>query len=70
MIQLREKNFDAAMKHYGKALEIDPNNVEAHYQKGIVYAFQENWDEALKMNRKALEIDPKHINSQFNIAVV
>jgi tetratricopeptide (TPR) repeat protein len=58
------------MKHYDKALEIDPDNIEAYYQKGIVYAFQENFDEALKMNRKALEIDPKHINSQFNIAVV
>jgi len=55
---------------YDKAIKIDPEIVEAYYQKGIVYAFQEKYDEALKMNRKALDIDPKHINSQFNIAVI
>jgi tetratricopeptide (TPR) repeat protein len=70
MIKIREKKFEEAMAFYAKALEIDPNNLEAHYQKGIVYAFQEKFDEALVENRKALEINHKHANSQFNIAVI
>lgn len=43
-----------------KALEINPNNINAIYYKGIVLEELENHEEAMKCFNKALEINPDY----------
>lgn len=58
-----EPNFQAGIDYLDKALEKDPNFVEAHLLMG---EFQEkllNYDEAIVHYKKAIEINPNHSRS-------
>ena len=47
-----------AIDEYSKAIEIDPENATAYYNRGIVYADLEHPEDALKDYNKAIELDP------------
>lgn len=55
---LREWNFDAAKRHFAKALDLNPNNVFAHLWRAFYYAAIRDYAEALKECRIAYELDP------------
>jgi tetratricopeptide (TPR) repeat protein len=48
---------------YDKTLAIDPNNVDALYEKGVALSKLglSSWEEAMKCYDKALTIDPNHV---------
>ena len=50
--------YQKALQSFNKALELDPNNVEAWYNKGRVLEDIGKDQEALKCFNKALELDP------------
>jgi tetratricopeptide (TPR) repeat protein len=49
----------AALKAYGQALELDPNNAVAYYQRGLLYAHLGRPGEAAADYARAIERDPK-----------
>ena len=51
--------FDEAIDHYRKALEVKPDYAEAHYNLGIALAGRGQVDEAIGQYRKALEINAR-----------
>jgi tetratricopeptide (TPR) repeat protein len=57
------------LKCYDKAIEIDPNDANAWYNKGISLGKLETYEEALKCYDKAIEIDPNHAYAWRNKAV-
>ena len=59
--------FDEAITHYRKALEIDPNYVLAHYSFGPALASRGQFDEAIAHYRKALEIEPDYALGHYNL---
>ncbi|MDI3338652.1 tetratricopeptide repeat protein [Defluviimonas aestuarii] len=53
------KNFDEALKIYGRLLKSNPNIAEAHYQIGRILCQTDAARSALKHLRKATELRPK-----------
>ncbi len=62
--------FDAAIDHYQKALEIKPDYAQAHYNLGIVLAGRGQSDEAIAHYQKALEIKPDFVEAYYNLGTV
>ena len=63
-------NWDLAMKHSLKALELDGKSYEINKQAGLVYYCSQNYEEALKYYEKALFINPiKNFEMNYNIAL-
>lgn len=61
---LKQKgNYTGAVAVYNKALEIDPNYVNALDGKGWALNELGNYTQAISYLNKALEIDPKHIDA-------
>jgi len=53
-------NFGSAIVHYDKALLIQPNNLDAQYDKAVAHFFKKNYNEVLRCLRKILDRDPEH----------
>ena len=51
-------------------MEINQDNLNARYQRAIVFALQKRYDEALTENMAVLEKDPKYTNAAYNIGVI
>ena len=60
--------MDLAMAQFQRALEIQPNNAEAHYNVGIAMADQGRFQEAMDHCRRALKIKPDKIAFQRRLA--
>ena len=63
------EQFDEAIAHYRKALEIKPDNAEAHDNLGIALAGRGQVDEAIAHYRKALEIKPDFAEAHNNLGI-
>jgi tetratricopeptide (TPR) repeat protein len=59
-------NLDAAINHYQKALQIDPEHVLTHNNLGLALVGLGNLDAAINHYRKALQIDPEYLPARIN----
>lgn len=59
-----------AVKAYGKALELDPNNANVLTDQGVMFRALGFYDRALANFEKANKLDPKHLQSLFNTGIV
>jgi tetratricopeptide (TPR) repeat protein len=60
---------DEAIAHYWKALEIEPDYVEAHCNLGLALAGRGQVDEAIAHYWKALEIEPDYVEAHCNLGI-
>jgi tetratricopeptide (TPR) repeat protein len=67
---LNEKDFERAEEVYAKALELNPNIVQAHSALGYIYALQGKLQEALEENLKVLELAPNDYATHKNLAMI
>ena len=58
---------DLAATNYRRALEFDPNNIEAHYNLGLVMLRQWRLAEAVSQFVYTLQIDPTNLRAQQNL---
>jgi len=61
--EFNNKNFDAAIEYYGKAIEADPKNYLLYYQRGLVYSFRRRASLAVKDFSSVLQLNPDHAAS-------
>ncbi len=54
---------EEACRCYDKAIEIEPNNVAAWYNKGLVLDGLNRYDEAIQCYDKVIKIDPNYVNA-------
>ena len=54
-----EKLTDQAIKDYTKAIELDPRDTHAYYNRGNTYYKKGQYDQAIKEYTKAIELNPK-----------
>ncbi|CAG0918529.1 unnamed protein product [Notodromas monacha] len=52
----KAKNFDEALVHYQKAIDIDPTDITFYNNMGAVYFEKKSYDEVLKWCEKAVEV--------------
>ena len=65
-IYIDQKNYDAAIEQFKKAIEAEPNNPEAYIWLGKVYSYKKLYEESCKQTEKGLSIDPKKIDQLKN----
>ena len=51
----RKKDIDGALQKYQRALELQPDNLEAHYNLGLVYAERGQYEEARQQAKIAYD---------------
>jgi Flp pilus assembly protein TadD len=61
--------MDEAIEHYQKALQIKPDNAEAHNNLGLVLAGHGRLDEAIAHYQRAVEIKPHFLEAHYNLGV-
>ncbi|SNB44624.1 lipopolysaccharide assembly protein LapB [Geobacter sp. DSM 9736] len=66
----RQKKYEAAAKFYREALEIDPENLDANYLLGTVFAETGKASEAEPYLVKAAELDPSSPYIKINLGNV
>jgi len=59
--------YDEAIAHLQKALEIDPDDAVAHFNLGTALLHQGRSDEGIIQCQKALEIDPEYALAHYNL---
>jgi tetratricopeptide (TPR) repeat protein len=64
------EEYDKAIECYNRAIEADPNLVDAWHKKGNALYNKENYDEALKSYDRASLINPNHFDSWYKKGVV
>ena len=57
-VSFEEGNFAEAIRHYNRAIEINPRSAYAHAQLGEAQLFQGDWERARLSLRRALELNP------------
>lgn len=54
-------------KAYGKAVELNPDHCEAHFNLGVLYHTHGRLDESIPNYERAIEIDPEHSDAISNL---
>ena len=64
------ERYDDAIKWYGDALRLSPNEVEISTDLGVSYYYTNQPDKALEQFDRSLKIDPKHTKTLLNVGIV
>jgi len=67
---LNEGDLERAEEVYARALELNPNIIQAHSALGYIYALQGKLQEALEENLKVLELAPNDYATHKNLAMI
>ena len=60
------EDFQAAIKHFTKAIELNPKYIIAYAHRGLAYKNLRKYDEAIADYSKAIELDPKYMPAYAN----
>jgi tetratricopeptide (TPR) repeat protein len=64
------ERYDDAVKWYGDALKLAPNDVNVSTDLGISYYYMNQPDKALAQFEQSLRVDPKHTKTLLNVGIV
>ena len=67
---LRAEDYPAAVEAASRAVEYDPEHVDAWINLGIANSRQENWTEAIEAYERAVQLDPLQKKALNNLANV
>lgn len=70
VLRTRRGRRQAALRHAQRAVELAPNDADAHNLLGVVYRTLEDKDGAGAAYRAALAIDPTHALARSNLALL
>jgi tetratricopeptide (TPR) repeat protein len=63
-------HYDEAIKWYGEALALAPNDVNVITDLGVCYYYTNQPDKALEQFNRSLKLDPKHTKTLLNVGIV
>jgi tetratricopeptide (TPR) repeat protein len=64
------ERYDDAIKWYGDALKLAPNDVNVSTDLGVSYYYSNQPDKALSQFDRSLKLDPKHAKTLLNVGIV
>ena len=64
---MRYGDYQAAEKHFDKAIKYDKNNPEAYYGRGCCKANMQQYQDAIVDFQKAVELKPDYADAYFNL---
>jgi len=68
-INFDQKNYDDAIKLYGKALEIRPDALNVRTDMGTAMFYLNHYDDAIATFKETLKSDPNDAQTLFNLGV-
>ena len=57
--------FEQAISDFSKAIELDPSEADAHYNRGLAYGELHRVGEAIADFEKAIELDANHAHAYY-----
>jgi len=66
----QERDIDAAVKDFQRALKLDAANVNVHNSLGICYAVMQDYERAAAEFDAALAADPQHVMATYNRGLI
>lgn len=57
--------IEGAIINLSKAIELNPNYVDAYYQRGLAYTYKDDYDKAIADFTKAIELNPEYMDAYF-----
>ena len=67
---LKNNNYDAAIKNYQDALQLVPNDAETLCKIGYIYKLKEDNVRAINYYQKSIIVNPDYTDSWFNMGLV
>ena len=64
------ERYDDAIKWYGDALKLAPNDVNVSTDLGVSYYYSNQPDKALSQFDRSLKLDPRHAKTLLNVGIV
>jgi tetratricopeptide (TPR) repeat protein len=64
------ERYDDAIKWYGEALKLSPNDVNVSTDLGVCYYYTNQPDKALEQFDRSLKLDPNHAKTLLNVGIV
>ena len=61
--------IDSAIEAYSHAIELNPNNVYTHNNRGVAYESKGGFDRAITDYTKAIQLNPNYADAYFNRGV-
>tara|TARA_B100000787_G_C16192681_1_gene298508 strand:+ start:1275 stop:3038 length:1764 start_codon:yes stop_codon:yes gene_type:complete len=61
--------YENAIESYEKAIAINPDYVDAHYNLGNIYRQIDQLDNAIECHQRVIDINPSHEEAQYNLGV-
>lgn len=59
-----------ALSYYDDATNLDPQNPESYYDKGMFYQFGGDYNNAIKAYQELLQVDSTYKNAYYNLGVI
>jgi len=66
----QERMNPLAISYYQNGIQVDPNNVELHYNLGKMYQDLNNREEAIQEYKTAIQINPKYVPALNNLGYI
>lgn len=63
-------NYDLAEKYYSESIKIDPKNIEAICNRGLIYTRKKEFDKAIGCYTEVIKILPNDFRGYYNIGIV
>jgi len=60
---MERKDFEHAITHFDRAIEMSPNFAEAHNQRGLALYLMERYEPSIESCRRAVELMPCHFGA-------
>ena len=67
---LKNRDIGSALTNLSRAIELNPDYVDAYYLRGLAHALEEEYDEAVADFEQVIELDPNHTDVQVTLAGV
>lgn len=64
------RNYQAAIQYYSKSIELYPQNMDSHYNLGVVYMNSNQLENAKVAFSNAIQIEPNYMNALNNLGVI
>jgi tetratricopeptide (TPR) repeat protein len=61
-----KRDLNKAISDYTKAIEIDPKDADAYFDRGLAFYYKDDFDRAIPDLAKAIEIKPGFKSAYFN----
>ncbi len=60
---IERRDFDHAIRHFDRAIELCPSFAEAHHQRAVALYLMENYEPSIESCRRAVELMPCHFGA-------